>query len=135
MDATRFDRLTRRVGRQTDRRGMLKAVVGGGLGLLGASVLGRGASADTGFEGDTCTSGADCKQGLVCEGASPGLLGGSLAGIPYGPGVEIPLVSGSTGTCRYHQGDRCGKVDQSCERTSDCCNGLGLTCRNKKCKR
>jgi len=136
MDANRFDNLTRNVARRTDRRGIFRTVAGGALALVGVSALRRGASADTGFEGDVCSTGADCKTGLICEGSSSGLLGGALAGTPYGPpGVSIPLIEGKTGRCRYRQPDTCAKVEQACERNDDCCNGLNLTCRNKKCKR
>lgn len=135
MDANRFDSLTRNVAARTDRRSMMKTVAGGALALLGVSALRRGASADTGFDGDVCVTNEDCKTGLICEGSSRGLLGGSLAGTPFGPGVPIPLVDGKTGRCRYRQPDTCGRVDQSCESNSDCCNDLNLTCRNKKCKR
>ncbi len=134
MDANRFDSLTREVATRTDRRGVLKTVAGGALALLGVNALRRGASADTGFEGDVCATNDDCKTGLVCSGNSTGLLGGSLAGTPYGPGVSIPLIEGSTGRCRYHT-NTCAKVDQSCQRTDDCCGDQNLVCHNKKCKR
>lgn len=136
MDTTRFDRLTRQVAGQSDRRSMVKAALAGTLAMVGAGALGRRASANDGFEGAVCSSSADCKTGLVCEGSSTGILGGALAGVPYGPpGVDLPLISGSTGHCRYRSGDSCAKVNQACNRTSDCCNGLGLSCHNKKCKR
>lgn len=135
MDANRIDRLTRDVATGKNRRGLLKSAAGGALALFGVSALRRGAAADTGFDGDVCYTSDDCKTGLVCEGSSRGLLGGSLAGAPYGPGVSIPLIDGSSGRCRYHAGDNCAKVDQSCERNSDCCGDLNLVCNNKKCKR
>lgn len=136
MDANRFDSLTRDVATRTNRRGVLKTVAGGALAVLGVNVLRRGASADTGFDGDVCATSDDCKTGLVCEGSSTGLLGGALAGTPYGPpGVSLPLIEGKTGRCRYRQPDTCAKVEQSCQRTSDCCGDLNLFCHNKKCKR
>jgi hypothetical protein len=134
MDATRFDRLSRRVGAQTDRREMLKAALGGTLALLGAGTLARdAAAAATGYNGDTCASAADCQIGLICQGSTSGLLGGALAGTPYGPGIELPLISGRTGVCRYRDG--CAKSEQACRNTGDCCSGLGLHCHNNKCKR
>lgn len=132
MDADRFDRLSRRVARQADRRSMFKVAAGGALALVGLKATRREAAADTGFEGDECFSGEDCREGLVCQGSSPGLLGGSLAGIPYGPGVSIPLTQGSTGRCRYHN-EGCGRERQVCQRNDDCCSGF--SCPNNRCRR
>jgi hypothetical protein len=39
MDDRQFDDMTRTVGMQTDRRGLLKAAAGGVLGLVGLSAL------------------------------------------------------------------------------------------------
>lgn len=135
MDAERFDQMTRSVAASANRRSFLRSGMAGALALVGLRAFHQQASADDGYEGSPCASGDDCKTGLVCVGNSNGLLGGSLAGT-YGPGVSIPLTDGKTGHCRYHSNtDNCGRVDQACENNSDCCNGLGLTCQNKKCRR
>ena len=39
MDDRRFDRLTRQVGQQTDRRAMFKTAAGGALSLVGLTAL------------------------------------------------------------------------------------------------
>lgn len=136
MDADRFDRFARHVATRANRRGLLKWSAGGALALITANALRGQAAADSGFEGDVCDTSADCKTGLICEGSSTGLLGGTLAGAEYGPpGVSIPLIDGKSGRCRYRGGDNCAKVDQACDRDSDCCGDLNLVCRNKKCKR
>lgn len=131
MDAERFDRLSRQIAGQADRRSIFKVAAGAALALVGAGVARREASAD-GFEGDVCFSGDDCREGLVCQGASSGLLGGSLAGIPYGPGVPIPLTQGSSGRCRYHN-EGCGREGQVCKNNDDCCSGF--SCPNNRCRR
>ena len=46
MDDRQFDDMTRVVGRQSGRRGMLKAAAGGVLGLVGLSALTDGALAE-----------------------------------------------------------------------------------------
>lgn len=135
MDAERFDRITRTVASSANRRTLLRSGMAGALALVGLRAVHEQAAADDGFDGAPCSTSDDCKTGLVCEGSSRGLLGGSLTGTPYGPGVSIPIVDGKEGRCRYHSGQNCAKVDQACERNSDCCSGLGLTCSNKKCKR
>jgi hypothetical protein len=136
MDAERFDRITRTVAASANRRTLLRSGMAGAMALLGMRAIREQAvAADDGYEGAICSTSDDCRTGLVCQGSSRGLLGGSLAGTPYGPGVSIPLIEGKEGRCRYHSGDNCGKEGQSCESNSDCCNNLGLTCRSKKCRR
>ncbi|MGH2614999.1 MAG: hypothetical protein ACRDJC_07155 [Thermomicrobiales bacterium] len=135
MEANRFDRLSRHVGTQTSRRGMFKAAAGGSLALLGLGAVSRKAAAVSGFNGETCETSADCRTGLTCQGASRGLLGGTLAGANYGPpgATDLPLFVGSSGTCRYR--DSCANEGQSCQRNDDCCNGENLECANNHCRR
>jgi hypothetical protein len=61
MEDHRFDAITRDVGTQSDRRGMLKAAAGGVLGLVGLSAMSNGASARK------CDNGKDCKGNDVCK--------------------------------------------------------------------
>lgn len=110
MDDVRFDDLSRSIGEQTDRRGMLKAAAGGTLALLGVGALGRAAAAQdvsaesNGFDGDKCKNNNDCKKGLKCKG---------------------------NGRCEYKKG--CGgKKGDACKNNGDCCGKL--RCKNKKCK-
>lgn len=135
MDNQRFDRLSRHVGAQTSRRGALKAAAGGTLALLGLGAVSRTAAAITGFEGDVCASSVECREGLLCQGASSGLLGGLLAGGPYGPpGItDFPPFAPSSGVCRYRDGG-CGNEGQACRRNDDCCND-DLECNNNRCRR
>ena len=132
MNAEHIDTLSRQVARQSDRRGLLKGAAGSALALLGLGRRERTAAASTGFEGDSCLSGADCREGLVCAGNSTGLLGGTLAGTPYGPGLSLPLLTGKTGRCRYHT-EGCGREDQVCQNNDDCC--AGFSCPNNRCRR
>jgi hypothetical protein len=136
VDNHRFDRLSRHVGRQTTRRGALKAAAGGTVALLGLGALSRAAAASTGFNGDACDTSADCRDGLECRGASRGLLGGSLEGAPYGPpGItSSPPFAPSSGVCRYRDGG-CANEGQSCQNNDDCCNGEDLECGNNHCRR
>ncbi|MCC7022097.1 MAG: hypothetical protein IT338_04680 [Thermomicrobiales bacterium] len=133
MDPQRFDQLTRRIGRQASRRALVKTSAGGALALLGLGLARRGAGAVRGQEGDSCTTSGDCQTGLVCQGASRGLLGGLVAEGPYGPPGAATLFGPTSGTCRYR--DHCAKSGQYCERNSDCCNGLNLVCQGHECQR
>lgn len=135
MDAERFDRMTRTVARSANRRTLLRSGAAGAMAFLGMRTVREQAAANDGYDGSVCDTNADCRTGLICEGSSTGILGGSLAGTPYGPGVSIPLIDGKSGRCRYRGGDNCAKSGQTCERNSDCCSGLGLSCRGKKCTR
>jgi hypothetical protein len=111
---------------------MFKTAAGGALALLGASALGRDAAALTGYDGDPCMTNGECREGLSCHGGSTGILGGSLAGGPYGPpGVTLPVLSGREGRCRYQ--NSCGGRDgDGCRRSSDCCDGFA--CNNNRCR-
>jgi hypothetical protein len=112
VEDVRFDRLSRTIGAQTDRRGMLKAAAGGTLALLGVGALGRPAAAaqdvtaeSNGFKGDKCDNNNDCKKGLRC---------------------------GNNGRCEYKK--NCGgKKGAACKNNGDCCGNL--RCKNKRCKR
>ena len=131
MDADRFDRLSREVARQADRRSLFKAVAGGAAALLGVAGLRREAAAASGFEGDTCVDNADCGDGLLCRGASRGLLGGLVSGVQYGPpGVSLPFLTGKEGRCRYRNG--CGNDGDLCRNAGDCCGGFN--CPNNRCR-
>jgi hypothetical protein len=111
VDDRRFDRLSRTIGEQTDRRGMLKAAAGGTLALLGAGALGRAVAAQDvtveakGFKGDNCNNNNDCKKGLRCS---------------------------NSGRCEYKK--NCGgKKGDACKKTKDCCGSL--RCKSKRCRR
>jgi hypothetical protein len=134
MDANRFDHLSRQVAKQTDRRSVFKVVAGGAVALLGAAALGRNAAAASGFKGDTCSSSDECGSGLVCQGNTTGILGGTLADFPVGPpGFTLPVLTGRTGTCRYRNG--CGSEGDLCNSNSDCCNGDNLHCPDNRCRK
>lgn len=113
MDADRFDHMTRMLGEQRDRRGMVKAATGSALAVLGMGALGRAAlgqevSAEgKGFKGNKCDNNNDCKKGLVCN---------------------------NKGKCEYKK--NCGgKKGDACKKDKDCCKNKNLKCENKKCKR
>jgi len=109
MDTQRFDALSRSVGEETSRRGMLRATFGGALGLLGHGALGELALAKKkGFEGDRCKKNKECGKGLKCKGDS----------------------NKKKGRCRYKGG--CGKKGDACKNNDDCCGSR--KCRNKKCR-
>jgi hypothetical protein len=77
---------------------------------------------------------ADCRSGLTCVGGSRGLLGGTLAGTPYGPpGITLPVLTGREGRCRYQ--NACGgQQGDACRRADDCCNDDNLTCHSNHCR-
>ena len=134
MDNQRFDRLSRHVGKQSTRRGALKAAAGGTLALLGMGAISRTAAAATGFEDEPCMANTECRQGLFCQGGSTGILGGALADANYGPaGISLPVLTGRTGRCRYNNG--CANEGQACRRNDDCCNNSNLECNNNNCRR
>lgn len=132
MDAERFDRLTRQVARQTDRRNLVKAVAGGTAALLGVVGLDRKVAAADGYDGDECFTNADCRDGLSCQNASRGVLGGAVAEGPWGPPITqaLPVFAGSSGRCRYQNG--CGGDGDACSSNSDCCGGF--SCPNNRCR-
>lgn len=135
MDDCSFDRLTRQIGRQSDRRTMVKAAAGGTLALLGlAGFAGQSEGKNnkntrrTGYEDDPCAVSDDCLQGLTCEGARTGIAPG------FPTPIEIPVINGKLGRCRYKKS--CGGAQgDACRRNDDCCNGQNLTCDNNRCKR
>jgi hypothetical protein len=120
-----FDRLSRAISEQTNRRGMLKVAAAGtlaalGLGAVGRAALGQDVTAEArGYRRDDCSRNANiCRQGLECD---PDTL-----------------------TCEYKdtKSRRCGgklrgKKNDDCEQNSDCCKRKNLTCNknNNKCKR
>ena len=134
MDHRRFDRLTRQVGQQTDRRSMIRTAIGGTLAVLGLGLAGRGAGAQSGREGGNCFTDADCETGLVCEGVGTSFIG-SLIAEGYGPPTAGTLFGPQPGACRFRSGDNCAHSGQFCRNDGDCCNGLNLVCRNDTCKR
>ena len=62
MDAARFDALSREVGTRTDRRGVLKTLVGGVLGIGGLAVASEAALGQK-----QCKNDSNCNGGRVCE--------------------------------------------------------------------
>ena len=110
LDTNRFDNMSRQIGEQTNRRGMLKTAAGGTLALLGAGALSRVAlgqdvEAEKGFKGQPCNKNKNCKRGLSCS---------------------------NEGRCEYNAS--CGgKKNDACKKNRDCCGGF--QCSNKKCKR
>ena len=61
LDDRQFDDMTRVLGRQSGRRGMLKAAAGGVLGLVGLSALTDGVMARK------CKNDKDCPSSKVCH--------------------------------------------------------------------
>lgn len=110
VDSNQFDNLSRHIGEQTDRRGMLKTAAGGAMALLGLGALGRAVgaqdvSAEAGYKGQNCNKNSNCKKGLKC---------------------------GNNGRCEYKKS--CGgQKNDACKKTNDCCGGF--RCKNKKCKK
>ena len=67
VDDRQFDDMTRAVGMQSARRGMLKAAVGGALGLVGLSALtDRALAEDVVDEAKKCKKNNDCPKNKVC---------------------------------------------------------------------
>ena len=62
MDADRFDAISRALGTETRRRGMLKAAAGGALGVMGLSRLN-----DSALAKKSCSKDKDCRGGDVCD--------------------------------------------------------------------
>ena len=131
MDADWFDRLSRQVGRQSDRRRMLKGIAGSALALVGVGAKQRLAAAQSGVQGSSCFSDADCENSLVCEGAGLTFLGELIAG-GYGPAFAGDILGTRAGTCRYRSGEGCAHSGQYCRSDDDCCNGLNLTCNRDR---
>jgi hypothetical protein len=117
VDSTRFDRISRVIGDQKNRRDMLKTAVGSalaiaGLGAVSQTVLGVTADANKGYRGDDCRNNPGiCKQGLVCNAKEK---------------------------CEYKSncgGQKRGKKNDACKNTNDCCRRSNLQCRSHKCRR
>jgi hypothetical protein len=111
VDTNRFDNISRKIGEQTDRRGMLKTAAGGTLAILGLGAVSRVAfgqevSAEAGFKGQNCDEDNDCKRGLICNQ--------------------------TRGKCEYEK--KCGgKNGDACTNNKDCCGGF--QCNSRKCRR
>jgi hypothetical protein len=133
MDDRRFDRWTRQVARQSDRRTLLRTAAGSALTLLGLAAASREVAAQSGSEGSSCAADADCESGLVCGGVTPSFLGGLIAQ-GYGPPSAAAFFPPRNGTCRYRH-DGCAHAGQYCATGADCCNGRNLICRNHECQR
>jgi hypothetical protein len=65
----RFDAFTRRLGNHEDRRGLLQAVAGGTLGLLGLGLVTEEAL------GKSCKKNKDCPDGKKCRHKKRGKKG------------------------------------------------------------
>lgn len=114
MDDSRFDVLSRSVGEETTRRGMLKAAAGGVLGLLGLGALGERGLAGNKFEGQKCQKNKNCGTGLKCKGAKKKKNG-----------------KNKKGKCRYKDGN-CGDKGDTCRNNDDCCGSR--KCRDNSCR-
>lgn len=73
MDEERFDAISMSVGRSASRRGAVRALLGGIVGLGGAALQGRSAEVEAGNQRQRCTSlrqqcgnGKRCCNGLGC---------------------------------------------------------------------
>ena len=129
MDANRFDRLSRQVGRQSNRRHMLKSIAGSALALVGVGAVQRRAGAQSGVEGSNCFSNDDCETSLVCEGGGELTFLGELLAGGYGPSFAGDIFNTTRpGTCRYRGDNNCAHHGQFCRNDDDCCNGLNLVC-------
>jgi hypothetical protein len=62
MDAARFDAFSRQVGTSADRRGVLKTLAGGMLGVVGLA-----AASDAALGKKQCQKDKDCKGNKVCK--------------------------------------------------------------------
>jgi hypothetical protein len=113
VDSTQFDRISRVIGEQPSRRGMIKASAGAALAAVGLGAFAGGALAAQGYRDDDCSQNANvCKKGLKCDT--------------------------SDFTCQYtHKcgGQERGKKGNACKKNNDCCRKKNLICQNKKCKR
>ena len=117
MEGMNFDRLTRTIGEQTNRRGMLKVAAAGtlsvlGLGAAGRVALGQDVTAESrGYKGDSCTDTGKrkCRKGLFCDA--------------------------NTTTCQYPR--NCGGLKgAACQGNGQCCQRRNLICNdNNKCVR
>jgi len=112
VDTNRFDNISRMIGEQTDRRGMLKTAAGGALGVLGLGAvtrvaLGPDVEAEKGFKGQPCKRNSTCKRGLFCN-------------------VD--------GRCEY-KASCGGKKNDACKNNRDCCGGFQCDKKKKKCRR
>jgi hypothetical protein len=67
MDDRQFDDMTRVVGMQADRRGLVKAAAGGVLGLVGLSALADRVLAEDVVAEAKCKKDKDCSGNKVCD--------------------------------------------------------------------
>ena len=111
MDRARFDCFARSVAGATSRRGALRVLAGGALGLAGMTAA-SDALAGCGSDGDECATNKNCCGGLKCS-AKKG--------------------DGKVGKCRYKNGKGCGTKNDFCKQNKDCCGGF--LCRSRKCVR
>ena len=110
MDANRFDALSRTVGAQADRRGLLKAAAVGGLGLLGLAV------------GRDAALAKQCNNNNQCPKGNPRCVGGKCKQCK------------KNGDCNNNQeckNNKCQSVQ--CKKNKDC--GKNRKCKNGKCKK
>ena len=107
MDADRFDAISRVLGTPSRRRGMVKAVAGGALGLVGLAGLTDRASARS------CSTNNDCNRNDVCKS---------------GTCVECKSDRDCSGKDVCSR-DKCVQ----CQRNKDCKSNQ--RCQNQKCKK
>ena len=125
MDGPRFDRITRLLAGDGDRRQMLRALIVGG----GALLLGRDAA--RGQEAAPCTKDADCPVGTIC--CAGGVCCEAGPGAPAAPppggcqsDADCSAVADPCTTVRCRDGV-CSAATVVCAAGSVCC-GEGECC-------
>ncbi len=139
MDQDRFDALARHAAGNSDRRGMIRAVVGCVLGLLVAARGDRAEAAGCRKPGDTCKRRTQCCSGVSRNGKcrpAPGQgtctirkdtckLTGGIGEGPKCNGVQgCECITTKTGAafCREIGGAAC----TACDNDQDCAAAFGL---------
>lgn len=115
MDANRFDDLSRMVGEEADRRGLLKAAAGSALGLLGLAALGGEALARE------CRNNSDCKKDEKCKDKNN-----------QGKGKCKPDECKKDKDCKKDERCQGGECKKECKNDNDC--KKGKKCKSGKCK-
>src|SRR5262245_10937525 len=109
MDASRFDALSREVGTKSDRRGLLKTLAGGVLGVAGLAAAG-----DVALGKAKCKQDRDCPNNKVCKN-------------------KKCVQCKSNGDC--NGGKVCSKQNKcvQCNNNNDCKSNE--KCKNNNCKK